>query len=111
MRGGTPDDDIQPPGILASLPTVLWQRKWLLIVPAVLIAVAAVAAAFLLPRSYQARAVMLVESKDLPDAPASQGDPIDRRMARIRQQILSRPDLVELIQANDLYSASRHTEP
>ncbi|MEH3159096.1 MAG: Wzz/FepE/Etk N-terminal domain-containing protein [Sphingomonas taxi] len=111
MRGGTPDDDIQPPGILASLPTVLWQRKWLLIVPAVLIAVAAVAAAFLLPRSYQARAVMLVESKDLPDAPASQGDPIDRRMARIRQQILSRPDLVELIQANDLYNASRHTEP
>lgn len=111
MRNGTNEDDTQPPGMLASLPIVLWQRKWLLIVPAVLIAIAAVAAAFLLPRSYQARAVLLVESKDVPDAPNGQGDPIDRRMARIRQQILSRPDLVELIQANDLYNASRHGEP
>jgi len=110
MRG-TADDDAQAPGILASLPIIVWQRKWLLIVPAVLITLAAIAAAFLLPRSYQARAVMLVESKSLPDAPANQGNPIDRRMASIRQQILSRPDLVELIQANDLYNASRHTEP
>lgn len=111
VRGTMPGEDEQPPGILASLPIILWHRRWLLIVPAVLIAIAAVAAAFLLPRSYQARAVLLVESNDLPDAQTSQGNPIDRRMARIRQQILSRPDLVELIQANDLYGASRHTEP
>ena len=108
--GGT-GEDIQPPGILASLPSVLWQRRWLLIVPAVLIAAAAVAAAFLLPRSYQARATLLVESKNLPDAPAGQGDPIDRRIAGIRQQILSRPNLVELIQANDLYNVSSRAQP
>lgn len=110
MRGGA-DEEGHAPGLLASLPTILWQRKWLLIVPAVLIALAAIVAAYLLPRSYQARAVLLVESNNLPDAPAGQGDAIDRRMARIRQQILSRPDLVELIQANDLYGASRHREP
>jgi len=110
-RGTMPGEDEQPPGILASLPIILWHRRWLLIVPAVLIALAGIAAAFLLPRTYQARAVMLVESNDLPDAQTSQGNPIDRRMARIRQQILSRPDLVELIQTNDLYGASRHTEP
>jgi len=112
VRGSTSGEDDQPPGILASLPIILWQRRWLFIIPAVLIAIAAVAAAFLLPRSYQARALLLVESNDLPDAQTSQDtNPIDRRMARIRQQILSRPDLVELIQANDLYGASRHTEP
>lgn len=110
-RGDAGGEDSQAPGMLASLPIILWQRKWLLIVPAVLIAVAAIAAAFLLPRSYQARAVLLVESQDLPDAPDAKSDPIDRRMARIRQQILSRPDLVELIQANDLYNASRRAEP
>lgn len=111
VRGGATDDENLPPGMLASLPTVLWQRRLLLIVPAVLIAVAAIAAAFLLPRSYEARAVLLVESSNLPDAPNGQGNPIDRRMAGIRQQILSRPDLVELIQANDLYGFSRHAEP
>ena len=108
--GGT-GEDIQAPGILASLPSILWHRRWLLIVPAVLIALAATVAAFLLPRSYQSRATLLVESKKLPDAAPGQGDPIDRRIAGIRQQILSRPNLVELIQANDLYHASSRSEP
>ena len=111
IHGIAGGEDNQPPGIIASLPIVLWQRKWLLIVPAVLITIAAIAAAFLLPRSYEARAVLLVESNDLPDASTSQSNPIDRRMARIRQQILSRPDLVELIQTNDLYNASTHAQP
>ena len=111
---GRMNDDADAPGIFASLPTILWQRRWLFVVPAVLIAVAAMAAAFLLPRSYQARATLLVESKNLPDptdASLRQGDAIDRRMASIRQQILSRPNLVELIQTNDLYGASRRAEP
>ena len=109
-RGGA-DEEVQAPGLLASMPVILWQRKWLLIVPAVLVALAGIAAAFLLPRTYQARAVLLVESRNLPDTPGSGDNPIDRRMARIRQQILSRPDLVELIQANDLYNASSHKQP
>lgn len=111
LRAGSGGEDGQAPGMLGSLPIILWQRKWLFIVPAVLIAAAAIAAAFLLPRSYQARALLLVESQELPDAPDVKSDPIDRRMARIRQQILSRPDLVELIQTNDLYGASRRAEP
>ena len=109
-RGGA-DEETEAPGLLASMPIVLWQRKWLLIVPTVLLAVAGLAAAYLLPRTYQARALLLVESRNLPDTPGSGDNPIDRRMARIRQQILSRPDLVELIQANDLYNASTHKQP
>ena len=108
-------EEVQAPGIVGSLPSILWQRRWLLFIPAVLIAVGAIAAAFLLPRSYQARAVLLVELQNLPDAQPGQNqgqaDPIDRRIAGIRQQILSRPNLVELIQTNDLYDASRRGEP
>ncbi len=112
VRGNAAGEDEQSSGVLANLPVILWQRRWLFVIPAVLIAIAAVAAAFLLPRSYQARALLLVESSELADGQTSQeGNPIDRRMARIRQQILSRPDLVELIQTNDLYGASRHAEP
>jgi len=99
--------------LLGSLPMILWQRRWLVIVPAVLIATAAFLAAYLLPRSYVSKATLLVESQDLPGATPNQAndDPIDRRMAKIRQQILSRPDLVDLIQTNNLYDASSHSEP
>ena len=72
-----------------------------------------IAAAFLLPRSYRAKAVMLVESQSLPDSTvsASLDNVIDRRIAKIREQILSRPDLVGLIQANNLYDANSRQQP
>jgi uncharacterized protein involved in exopolysaccharide biosynthesis len=111
--GLSSEQDEQTSGILSYLPVILWQRKWLVVVPAILIASAAIAAAFLLPRSYRSSAVLLVESQNLPgESNDGQGDNvIDRRIAKIRQQILSRPDLVELIQTNNLYSASSRAEP
>lgn len=107
-------DLAEPQGnLLGSLPIILWQRRWFLIVPAVLLSIAGLAAAYLLPRTYRSSAVLLVESQDLPGANdgSAQEDPIDRRIAKIRQQILSRPDLVDLIQTYDLYNASSRREP
>lgn len=100
-------------GFLAKLPTILWERRWWVIVPAVAIFVAGCAAAFLLPTAYQSRAVVLVESQSLFGQPDNndQDNEIDRRIARIRQQLMSRPDLVELIQTNNLYEVSSNREP
>lgn len=99
--------------LIGSLPLILWQRRWLIIIPAVIVAVCAIAAAFLLPRNYRAKAVMLVESQSLPQSTVANSldDVIDRRIAKIRQQILSRPDLVGLIQANNLYNANDRKQP
>ena len=36
---------------------------------------------------------------------------IDKRIAKIRQQVLSRPDLVELIENNNLYGDERQKKP
>ena len=91
---------------IPHLPTIIMQRKWLLIIPAILALIAAVATAFLLPVKYQSRAVLLVEASLLPqDDNQTQRGPsvVDQRMARIRQQVLSRPQLIELIQRNGLY--------
>ncbi|MDE2302704.1 MAG: lipopolysaccharide biosynthesis protein [Sphingomonadales bacterium] len=109
----SPEIEQSPSNLIGALPLVLWQRRWLVLIPAVLIALAAVAAAFLLPRSYRARAVLLVESQNLPDSTASSSlnDVIDRRIAKIREQILARPDLVGLIQANNLYDVDKRAEP
>lgn len=106
-------EDSLSDSFLAHLPVIFWQRRWFVIVPAVLLAIAGIAAAFLLPTSYQSRAVLLVESQELPKeivgTPVT--DVIDQRIARMRQQILSRPDLIELIQTNDLYADKRQREP
>jgi uncharacterized protein involved in exopolysaccharide biosynthesis len=100
--------------MLTHLPTILWQRRWLIIIPAIVIALSAVAAAFLLPQTYVSTAVLLVESQNLlgptTTNPAN-GDVIDRRIAKIREQILSRPDLVDLIQSHNLYDASSRSTP
>lgn len=105
------DEQEASSGLIGSLPAILWQRRWLIAIPAVLIAVAAITAAFMLPRVYRSSATLLVESQDMPGEAATGDDPIDRRMAKIRQQILARPDLVDLIQTNNLYDAASRTKP
>lgn len=106
-------DEEASSGFIGSLPVILWERRWLVLIPFVLISIAAIAAAFLLPRSYRSTATLLVESQNLPgDTAAGPGDTvIDRRIAKIRQQILSRPDLVDLIQTNNLYNAASRAQP
>ncbi|MGF7172188.1 uncharacterized protein involved in exopolysaccharide biosynthesis [Sphingobium xanthum] len=93
---------------LPYLPSIIWQRKWLLIIPALLGLIAALATAFLLPTKYESRAVLLVEAPLLPEDVASDvsgQEVLDQRMARIRQQMLSRPQLIQLIERNGLYPA------
>jgi succinoglycan biosynthesis transport protein ExoP len=107
------DEEEARPGLLAHLPVILWQRRWLVIFPFVLLSAAGVIAAFLLPASFRSSAVLLVESQQLPAELV--GSPttslIDKRIAKIRQQILSRPDLVDLIQTNNLYAQERESQP
>ena len=109
----SPEEETSAPNFLVHLPKILWQRRWLVIVPAVVCSLAGLATAFLLPPSYRASATLLVESQQLPSAIA--GSPvtnlIDRRIAKIRQQVLSRPNLVQLIQTNNLYPNERGSQP
>jgi len=99
-------------GILAYLPQILIQRRWFVLIPFVVCAGTGIGLAYGLPAYYQSSATVVVESKELPDAitAASPNDLIDQRIARIKQQILSRPGLIELIQNNDLYKAQRRKQ-
>jgi uncharacterized protein involved in exopolysaccharide biosynthesis len=95
--------------IFAHLPAILKERYLLVIIPAVLCAIVGVAAAFLMPTVYRSTATMLVESPQLPEDVLGSGsvDIVDQRIAKFRQQVLSRPRLIELIQKHRLYSEER----
>lgn len=99
--------------LVSQLPSILWQRRWFIIVPAVLALAASAAAALLLPPKYVSSAVMIVQSPSLPQDVIGSGpnDVIDRRLEAIRQQIINRPALLSMIEANDLYPAKRKSDP
>lgn len=94
---------------LAHIPMILWDRRRLMIVPLVLLTLVGIAAAFLLPASYTSTATLLVQSSTLPTTVAGEdaNDLIDRRIARIREQVLSRPQLMELVNRYQLYPDMR----
>lgn len=99
--------------VLSQLPSILWQRRWFIIIPAVLGVIGAVAAAFLLPTKYQSTAVLLVQSSSLPSdvIGGESRSAIDQRIEAIRQQIINRPALVGIIEANQLYAKERGSKP
>jgi len=72
-----------------------------------------VVAAFGLPRTYRSTATLLVQSQDLPttlvDSPTNGA--VEQRIARIREQVLSRGDLIQLIEQDDLYPRERRSQP
>ena len=102
-----------PTWIVNHLPVILWQRRYLVLACLLGLLVAAAVAAFALPTTYRSTATLLVQSQDLPttlvDAPITGA--IDQRVARIRQQVLSRGDLIQLIEQNDLYPSERRSKP
>lgn len=110
FRGSAPTDSF-----VAYLPWIAWQRRWWIVVPLAIGALTGLVLAVVLPASYESKALLLVESAQMGSdvvGDSQQGpDLIDRRIAKIREQALSRRDLIELIQANDLYPEMRGSKP
>jgi polysaccharide biosynthesis transport protein len=107
------DNFAEPPSILVHVPGILMQRKWWVIIPAILCLIAGLAAAYLIPALYRSQATLLVEAADVPlDKDVSGGSEIvDERLAKIRQQILSRRDLIQAMDKYGLYQSERQADP
>lgn len=97
---------------LSQLPVILAERKWLIIGPAILGLIAAAALIFVLPTKYESGAILLVQAPSLPtDIVGGQEQAVAQRIEAIRQKIINRPALIELIQKNDLYADQRRSKP
>ena len=98
--------------LINHMPTILWHRRMYIIVSFVLLFLIGIVTAYTLPTMYRSSATMLVESQDLPEeiveAPGT-GE-VEQRIAKIREQVLSRGDLISLIEQNDLYQSERQSQ-
>src|SRR6476659_3688355 len=105
--------DSSPAWMINYVPIILWQRRYYVLTCFLVMLAVGVVAAFGLPRTYRSTATLLVQSQDLPttlvDSPTSSA--VEQRVARIREQVLSRGDLIQLIEQNDLYSDERRSKP
>jgi uncharacterized protein involved in exopolysaccharide biosynthesis len=99
--------------IVNHLPTILWQRRLYVIVTFVAFLIVATVAAFVLPTLYRSSATLLIESQELPTNVAESPGTgmIDQRIAKIRERVLSRGDLIALIEQYDLYPSERRSQP
>ncbi|MFK3891071.1 GumC family protein [Sphingomonas sp. NPDC079357] len=109
----TEDQAASGGGFINYIPRILWERKWFIIVPFVLLSIAGIVTAFVMPRVYRSSATLLVESQELPSTLVTSpiNTIIDQRIAKIREQVLSRGDLIALIEQNNLYEKERRSKP
>lgn len=110
---GLDEQEFEGGNFLSQIPVIIWQRKWLFIIPFILCIIASAVTYFVLPTVYRSQAILLVQSSQLPDEVAGDGtnEIADRRILRIRQQVLSRPGLIELINKYELYQSERGGTP
>ena len=113
MTNDDTDTYAEPASILAQVPGILLQRKWWLIIPTLALLLAGIIAAFLIPALYRSSATLLVEAAEVPIDQAVSGgsEVVDQRLAKIRQQILSRRDLIQLMDKYALYQSERKSDP
>lgn len=99
--------------IFNHLPDILWQRRLLVAATFAIVSLAALIAAFALPTLYRSTATLLVQSQELPSdiVEAPRTGEMEQRIARIRERVLSRGDLISLIEQYDLYPSERNSEP
>jgi uncharacterized protein involved in exopolysaccharide biosynthesis len=99
--------------MINHLPTIVWQRRYYALTVFAAFLIVSLAAAFALPTLYRSQATLLIESQELPTEVAESPGTgaIEQRIAKIRERVLSRGDLIALIEQYDLYSSERRSKP
>ncbi|MBW8911453.1 MAG: lipopolysaccharide biosynthesis protein, partial [Sphingomonas sp.] len=104
--------------LLSSLPAMIWQRRWFVILPIIASTVAGLITAFLMHPVYESSATVLIESQQMSDdligalsGGSRMNDMIGQRIARARERVLSRQDLIRLIRTYGLYPREQSTMP
>ncbi len=92
---------------------LLARRRWHFAVPASVVLLLSVAAAFLWPPTFRSAATILIEEPDIPRdfVTSTIGAAADQRVQVITQRVMTTQNLIEIINKYDLYPEARKTEP
>jgi polysaccharide chain length determinant protein (PEP-CTERM system associated) len=106
------DDASRGPG-LTSILEVLRRRRRLAVLPFLFVLAAAVSMAMFLPSLWTARATVLVNRQEIPEAlvRSTVNSDVEARLLTLTFQTLDAPRLTTIIQDNNLYPALRRTKP
>jgi polysaccharide chain length determinant protein (PEP-CTERM system associated) len=90
---------------------ILWRRKWLVIVPFVIISLGTVIGTQFLPNRYRSDAQILIVPQQVPEnfVPTTITTSLNSRLQAISQQIQSRTRLERIIQELNLFPEQRKT--
>ena len=89
--------------------SIIWKRKWVIILPAIAIAAAVTLVVMRLPNVYESSTLIVVKPSMIPDAvvPAMSEDMLTRQLTSISQIVTSRSSLQPLIEKYSLYETNR----
>ena len=89
----------------------IWRRKWLVLVPFVLITVTTVAVTRRVPNRFRSETLIMVVPQQIPESYVQPTVRVrlEDRLASFNQQILNRTRLEQIVREFDLYSAERQT--
>lgn len=106
-------DLLSPALSFGDIMGILFRRRWWLIIPMVLGLIAATVIAMMITPQYRSTAALLIASQEVPTSfvAASNTNFADERIAKIRQQMLSRANLLKLIGTFRLYPVERRKMP
>lgn len=105
------DDDTTPAAFINAreLAAILYRRRYWLILPTIAGIVAALVATAIIAPQYRSSATLLITAQQIPTTvvPTTLSNRADERIARIRQQIMSREQLTAMMRTLNLYEAER----
>ncbi len=89
--------------------TILWKRKWLILLPAIVVSAAVAIVVWRLPNVYQSSTLLTVRASNLMQGivPQMSDDDLTIRINGIGQEVFSRSSLEPLIKTYNLYPAER----
>lgn len=88
---------------------ILWKRKWLIILPAIIVSAAVGIVVWRLPNVYQSNTLLTVRPSNIMQGivPQLSDDDLTIRISNIGQEVFSRSSLEPLITTYNLYAAER----
>jgi len=104
-----PEQEQTPDVVLTRYLRIVSRRRWWILIPSTVIALAAALVSFLLPNRYESEATILVESQQVPEryVTANTTTNLSEALAVMTDAILSRTQLLKIIDEFGLYPKER----